>query len=131
MEQPLATHIAIPFHVSVRQYHKGTPNTQELCHRFCSQPHSQAIMDVPFLRTPDSQFQNVPDFPYQPHYVNNVKLRMVYIDERFNNSKDDIPKETYLCLHGQPTWSYLYRKMIPILLTHTTKNEPISRRVVA
>src|SRR5690349_21194151 len=88
-------------------------------------------MVVPFLRTTDSQFQTLPDFPYQPKYVNNGKLRMAYIDERFQNVESGKPEETFLCLHGQPTWSYLYRKMIPIFSTHTTKNEPISRRVVA
>jgi len=51
---------------------------------------------------------------------------MAYIDE---NTGDGA--ETFLCLHGQPTWSYLYRKMIPVLLQYTTLSKPPSRRVVA
>jgi haloalkane dehalogenase len=51
---------------------------------------------------------------------------MAYIDETV---RDGV--ETFLCLHGEPTWSYLYRKMIPLFLKYTTfKHEP-SRRVVA
>lgn len=87
-------------------------------------------MDVSYLRTPDSRFQNLPGFPYQPHYLQNGKLRMAYIDEEFSTGGS--VRETFLCIHGQPTWSYLYRKMIPILLRHTTNpNALIARRVVA
>ena len=70
-------------------------------------------MDV--LRTPEERFSNLANFPYTPHYISNLKncedLRLHYIDE---GSK--IANYTFLCLHGQPTWSYLYRKMIPIFL---------------
>jgi alpha-beta hydrolase superfamily lysophospholipase len=62
-----------------------------------------------FVRTPDAQFQNLPDFPYQPNYVDVDGLRMHYIDE---GPKDGA---VVLLLHGQPDWSYLYRKMIPII----------------
>ncbi|MDB3985877.1 haloalkane dehalogenase, partial [Pseudomonadales bacterium] len=62
-----------------------------------------------FVRTPDAQFQNLPDFPYQPNYVDVDGLRMHYIDE---GPKDG---DVVLLLHGQPDWSYLYRKMIPII----------------
>lgn len=70
---------------------------------------------IEFIRTPDDRFENLPNFPYKPRYINDLKgfngLRMHYIDEGLKDSK-----ELFLCLHGQPTWSYLYRKMIPIFV---------------
>ncbi len=67
------------------------------------------------LRTPDERFSNLVDFPFKPHYLSNLKnyddLRLHYIDEGSRTSN-----YTFLCLHGQPTWSYLYRKMIPIFV---------------
>ena len=60
------------------------------------------------LRTPDERFHNLPDYDFAPHYVDIGDTRMHYIDE---GSGD----ETVLCLHGEPTWSYLYRHMIPPL----------------
>lgn len=67
------------------------------------------------LRTPDARFADLPDYPWQPHYRSDLPalagLRMHYLDE----GPADAPL-TYLCLHGNPTWSYLYRKMIPIFL---------------
>lgn len=70
------------------------------------------------LRTPDSSFENLKDYDFQPNYLEDLKgykgLRLHYLDE---GNKDS--KEVFLCLHGEPTWSYLYRKMIPIF----TKNE--------
>jgi haloalkane dehalogenase len=63
------------------------------------------------LRTPDERFVALPDFPFAPHhFVGAGGLRMHYLDE----GPRDAP--VALCLHGQPTWSYLYRKMIPPLL---------------
>ena len=66
------------------------------------------------LRTPDDRFVELEDFPYAPRYVevadpDGGALRMHYVDAG--------PPEAapILCLHGQPTWSYLYRKMIPPL----------------
>jgi tRNA(adenine34) deaminase len=67
------------------------------------------------LRTPDERFADLPDYPWPPHYLNDLSalagLRMHYIDE----GPTDAPL-TWLCLHGNPAWSYLYRKMIPVLL---------------
>tara|TARA_R110002049_G_scaffold157184_5_gene322201 strand:- start:2133 stop:3017 length:885 start_codon:yes stop_codon:yes gene_type:complete len=62
-----------------------------------------------FLRTPDARFTQLPDFPFTPHYVELGELRMHYIDEG--------PREAppVLLLHGEPSWSYLYRHMIPPL----------------
>lgn len=62
---------------------------------------------MPVIRTPDERFKNLPDFPFQPHYVEVNGLRIHYIDEGQG--------QVVLCLHGEPSWSYLYRKMIPIL----------------
>ena len=59
------------------------------------------------IRTPDERFKDIPDFPFKPHYVEINGLRVHYVDE----GKGEI----ILCLHGEPTWSFLYRKMIPIL----------------
>lgn len=70
-------------------------------------------MSIVALRTPEQRFSLLPGFPYQPNYVDDLAgyetLRMAYIDE---GSKD--AKATFLCLHGEPSWSYLYRKMIPV-----------------
>jgi haloalkane dehalogenase len=62
---------------------------------------------MPLVRTPDDRFANLKDFPYQPRYLEINGARVHYIDEGSG--------EVILCLHGEPTWSYLYRKMIPIL----------------
>jgi pimeloyl-ACP methyl ester carboxylesterase len=62
---------------------------------------------IEFVRTPDEQFHRLPDFAYKPQYVEIDGLRMHYIDE---GPRDG---EVVLLLHGQPTWAYLYRKMIP------------------
>ena len=62
------------------------------------------------LRTPDERFTRLPGFPYAPHYFNRPDgLRLHYLDEG-----PETAARTFLCLHGQPTWSYLYRRMIPI-----------------
>jgi len=61
------------------------------------------------LRTPDDRFADLPGFPFAPHYQTDAAgLRMHYLDEGPRDAR-----HTYLCLHGQPTWSYLYRRMIP------------------
>ena len=65
------------------------------------------------LRTPDDCFAGLKDYPFAPHYADvshgaGGTLRMHYVDE---GPRDAAP---VLCLHGEPTWSYLYRKMIPL-----------------
>lgn len=59
------------------------------------------------LRTPEQRFENLPDYPFQPNYLEVDGIRMHYLDEG--------PKDgpVVLMLHGEPSWSYLYRKMIP------------------
>lgn len=65
------------------------------------------------LRTPDAAFADLPDYPWPPHYLNDLPsiagLRMHYLDEG-----EATAPLTWLCLHGNPAWSYLYRKMIPV-----------------
>jgi len=64
----------------------------------------------PSIRTPDERFADLRDFPFAPHYVEIDGLRMHFIDE---GPRDAAP---ILLLHGEPSWSYLYRKMIPALV---------------
>ena len=67
------------------------------------------------LRTPAQRFADLPGYPWQGQYLNDLPaldgLRMHYLDE----GPADAPL-TWLCLHGNPAWSYLYRKMIPVFL---------------
>lgn len=64
-------------------------------------------------RTPDERFAQLPGWPFAPHYADDLPgfegLRLHWVDE----GPRDAPA-TVLCLHGQPTWGYLYRKMIPV-----------------
>jgi haloalkane dehalogenase len=62
---------------------------------------------VEVYRTPDERFDGLPDFPFVPHYVEQDGLRLHYLDE---GEGDPV-----LLLHGEPTWSFLYRKLIPPL----------------
>jgi haloalkane dehalogenase len=61
------------------------------------------------LRTPDERFDNLPDFPFAPRYVEVNGYRIHYLDE---GPRDARP---ILLLHGEPSWCYLYRKMLPVL----------------
>ena len=65
------------------------------------------------LRTPDERFANLPGYPFAPHYIGDLKgyqgLRIHYLDEGPRAAA-----RVFLCLHGQPTWSYLYRRMLPV-----------------
>ncbi|MHA1479909.1 MAG: haloalkane dehalogenase [Candidatus Thorarchaeota archaeon] len=63
------------------------------------------------LRTPDSRFENLPDYDFTPNYLEIGNLRIHYVDE---GPEDALP---ILLLHGEPSWSYLYRKMIPLLVS--------------
>jgi tRNA(adenine34) deaminase len=67
------------------------------------------------LRTPDERFAGLPDYPWAARYISELPtlagLRMHCLDE----GPRDAPR-TWLCLHGNPAWSYLYRKMIPVFL---------------
>ncbi len=62
-----------------------------------------------FLRTPDECFANLPDYHFAPHYLELMGLRMHFLDEAGASG------ETVLLLHGEPSWSFLYRKMLPLI----------------
>ncbi len=62
------------------------------------------------LRTPDKYFENLPGYNFEPHYFEHNDMRVHYIDEGEG--------EVVLCLHGEPSWCYLYRKFFPILTPH-------------
>lgn len=66
-------------------------------------------LGIQFVRTPDAQFENLPDWPYDYRYVEIDGLRQAYAETGPSNG------EVVLLLHGQPSWSYLYRKMMPVL----------------
>ena len=65
------------------------------------------------LRTAEERFSFLPAFPYAPNYVDDLAgyegMRMAYMDEGPRDAET-----TFLCLHGEPSWSYLYRKMLPV-----------------
>ena len=69
-------------------------------------------MSIEALRTDDQRFVALPGFSFAPHYLDSLPgfdgLRLHYLDENSDG------RLTFLCLHGQPTWSYLYRRMIPV-----------------
>lgn len=62
------------------------------------------------LRTPDERFQDLPEFPFKPHYLEVEEIRIHYLDEGIMNGK------VILLMHGEPSWCYLYRHMIPLLI---------------
>ena len=66
------------------------------------------------LRTPDDRFRALPGYPFAPRYLDDLAgyegLRLHYIDEGPRAAR-----QVFLCLHGEPTWSYLYRKLIPFV----------------
>ena len=84
------------------------------------------------LRTPDNAFNGLPNYPWPPQYISVLPalggLRLHYLDEGKTETAPTLlqaqgkpalaPRHqlTYLCLHGNPAWSYLYRKMIPVFL---------------
>lgn len=67
------------------------------------------------LRTADERFENLVNFSYTPNYLDDLTsikgCRVHFVDEGPSNAN-----VTWLCLHGEPTWSYLYRKMIPVFV---------------
>ena len=67
------------------------------------------------VRTPDSAFAEIPGYPWEPNYISDLSslngLRMHYLDEGPVDAEI-----TWLCLHGNPAWSYLYRHMITVFL---------------
>jgi pimeloyl-ACP methyl ester carboxylesterase len=70
---------------------------------------------IPFVRTPEERFADLPGWPWRPRWIDDLPslrgLRIAVVDE----GPRDAPV-TWLCLHGNPAWSYLYRRMIPVFL---------------
>lgn len=94
--------------------------SRSLLHTFFSQRRAAQRADrspirEDAVRTPDSRFNDLPGYPWPPHFVSDLPslqgLRLHYLDEGRRGAA-----RTYLCLHGNLTWSYLYRKMIPVLV---------------
>jgi haloalkane dehalogenase len=74
------------------------------------------MLEMKILRTPDERFENLPSYPYEPNYTevpdgDGGTLRIHYVDEGAPDA------EPVLLMHGEPSWSYLYRKMIPIIVS--------------
>src|SRR4051794_37611305 len=66
-------------------------------------------MSAPDLfRTPDERFADLPGYPFEPHYAELDGLRLHYVDEGSG--------QPVVCFHGEPSWSFLYRKMVPPLV---------------
>jgi haloalkane dehalogenase len=63
---------------------------------------------VDVFRTPDERFEDLPGYPFEPHYADALGMRMHHVDE---GEGDPI-----VCFHGEPSWSYLYRRMLPPLV---------------
>jgi haloalkane dehalogenase len=61
------------------------------------------------LRTPDDRFDSLPDFPYPPRYVELPGLRIHYVEA------GPLEADPVVLMHGEPSWSFLYRKLIPII----------------
>ena len=61
------------------------------------------------LRTPDDRFENLENYPFEPNYMMIDGLRIHYLDEGPNDA------DPIILFHGEPAWSYLFRKMIPVL----------------
>ena len=75
-----------------------------------SPPYRDWNSKMKVLRTPETRFTNLPDYPFAPSFLQiTPELRLHYVDE---GPRDAIP---VLMLHGEPTWSYLYRHMIPAI----------------
>ena len=72
-------------------------------------------MTINAVRTPDACFSNIPDFEYPVNYADDLPdyegLRAAWIDVGAQDAE-----QTFLCLHGEPSWSFLYRRMIPVFL---------------
>lgn len=72
-------------------------------------------MAIEAVRTPDDRFEDLPDYAFAPNYIDTLTgyegLRVHYLDEGPADAD-----RTFLCLHGQPSWSFLYRKMIPVFV---------------
>ena len=101
---------------------QSTQLLQSFFHQRRQQQRIESTMNHPLnedaLRTPDSAFADLPGYPWAAHYLSDLPslagLRMHYLDEGADPAQAAQP--TYLCLHGNPSWSYIFRKMMPVFL---------------
>lgn len=72
--------------------------------------YERTLIIMKLIRTPEERFENLPDYPFKPNYLEIDGIRIHYVEE------GDKDAEVVLLMHGEPSWSFLYRKMIPILV---------------
>jgi len=109
---------SLPFAALLAMLMLGCPTVDELDDDSAADDDDTSAEDeilttdagVEFVRTPDVYFEDLSDWPYEPSYVELDGLRQAYVDE------GPADADPVLLLHGQPSWSYLYRKMIPVLV---------------
>ena len=89
---------------------KRTLGTVALAALFCAAPAGAEEVAPGVLRTPETRFADLEDFPYAPNYHQVGDIRLHYVDEGPPDG------EPLLLIHGEPTWSYLFRKMIPVFV---------------
>jgi haloalkane dehalogenase len=96
-------------------------------HSTTSNPGRRVLPTVKnVLRTPEERFKDLPDFPYEPRWTEIGGLRIAHIDE------GPASADPVLLMHGEPAWSFLYRKMIPVLVsTSSASGAPTSLRIRA
>src|SRR6185436_3167402 len=86
--------------------------------RNTNQRSADMAAQIEALRTPKERFANLPGYTFRPNHVDDLEgyrgLQIHYVDER--PAKTTANTQTYLCLHGEPSWAYLYRKMIPVFV---------------
>ena len=110
---------ALNHHTQVRSGVLAEPSTALLQAFFVQKRQEKPMQAWPLredaLRTPEHRFADLPGYPWTPHFVDDLPalngLRMHYLDEGPRDAA-----RTWLCLHGNPAWSYLYRKMIPLFV---------------
>ncbi len=90
----------------VWEYVDGSVTRME---RLCQLPEFHRVPRRHVLRTPDERFKDLADYPWRPNYMEIDGLRIHYLDE------GPATAAPVFLLHGEPTWSYLFRKMIPVL----------------
>lgn len=75
------------------------------------QTGNDLLYKMEILQTPEERFAGLPDYPFKPNYIQLDDVRMHYVDEIPSGNRRP---GVVLLLHGEPSWSYLYRKMIPV-----------------
>jgi haloalkane dehalogenase len=70
---------------------------------------------VDVFRTPDERFEGLPAYDFEPHYADGDGLRLHYVDEG-PGAENGAGRSPVVCFHGEPTWAYLYRRMLPPLV---------------